>query len=110
MGLEEQGVDPDGRRCPRKRESELSVSAGPSTRAAGTLHAVREVKDDGPHLSELGQAPEVHDQIAISERRSTLRQEHAGTSGLLGGEAHVLRSQELALLDVHRTAAGAGGG
>ena len=76
--------------------------------APGQLQAVRDVEDDGvAELAEHRQRAHVDDQVVVAEAHAAFGDEHrlVALGGDLGNDVlHVLRRQELALLDVDRLA------
>ena len=104
MDLEEERVDAGT--CGRAHEvlDVLAVAGRCRAIAARQLDAVRAVKDD--RVAEAAhdrQAAHVDDEVVIAKGSTALRQEHllaAALVQLVDDIAHVLRGEELALLDV----------
>ena len=113
VDLEEQGVDPARRPRRGERLDVLGPARGHPVAGPGALQAVGDVEHHGDAQGpELGERPEVNDQVVIAEADPALGDEHppvAGPRDLGDGVAHVRGGEELALLEVYG-AAGAGGG
>ena len=107
--------DADGDRRARQHRHELALAAAAGALAAGQLHAVRGVEDHRrAGLAHDRQAAHVGHQVVVAEARAALAG-HEAVFGqallarrgarLVDHVLHVVRREELALLDVHRLAA-----
>ena len=88
-----------------KRFNELRLPARRPTHPARQLNAVRGVKNHRPsRICHHPQAPHIHDQIVVAERRSALRQHHLSISGgchFFGGMMDIVRRDKLPLFHIH---------
>mmetsp|Transcript_14888 Transcript_14888/g.50192 ORF Transcript_14888/g.50192 Transcript_14888/m.50192 type:complete len:327 (-) Transcript_14888:38-1018(-) len=122
--LQEEAVDPGGRGGARNGRHQPAQATGLWASAPGgrALHRVRGVhhhEGPGRRGAHARQVAHVHHEVAITEGRASLREQHAAMGaarGLRGGGhlarrvAHDGRRGELALLHVHHLARFARGG
>jgi hypothetical protein len=113
VGFQEHAGDADRDRGAGQDGHEAAVAAGAVAHPARLLHRMGGVEDH--RVAGFGhdrQGAHVVDQGVVAKADAALGQQHVGVAGVghLGGDVlHVPGRQELALLDVDRTA-GAGGG
>ena len=119
VGFHEETRHPAGDGRTGQHRDELALAAGTIALPARQLHRVGGVKDHrAAGLAHDGQRPHVGDQIVVAEAGATLADHHAvlvdtgvpRRGPCLGHDLHhVVRRQELALLDVDGPAAGSHG-
>jgi hypothetical protein len=115
MGFHEQAGDADRHRRARQHRHELALAARGSALPARQLHRVGGViHHRAAGLAQDGQAAHVGDEVVVAEGGAALAH-HDGVRSVvrflrLGDDVlHVVRGEELALLDVGRLARGGDG-
>jgi hypothetical protein len=115
MGLEKEPVGARrGGGIEQRRDEPAQTAARAVGALPGLLHRVRGVEDRGRGAggAETGEAAHVDDQVAIPEEGAALGDRDFGRAApahLFDRARHLLRRHPLALLDVHRASALAGG-
>src|SRR4029450_5820251 len=104
MNLEEETIDADRSRGTREVRDIPTLSSGCGAEPSRLLHAMRGVEDNRvAEGSQLGQCPEVDDQVVVAEGGPALGSQDSiapGAFQLRDHIPHLGRRQELPFLDV----------